>query len=64
MKELKPPKGYIKVTPTQLRAICTAADNISSYIGCGDEEADEESKWIVKHIDRLLNANGYKRLYK
>ena len=57
------PKFTLKITATQLKAICVAADNIESSIGVEDEDFNKEAKWIVKNIDRFLKANGIELEY-
>lgn len=51
-------------TKAQFNALVTMTDNTSAQAGGGDEEPDRESFRIVKHIDRMLNNNGYKRDFK
>lgn len=48
----------IEVTKAQLEAIKSIADDISTMIGCGDDD----SKWKhnVKMVDDMLSKNGLK----
>lgn len=64
MENNKIPKGYYKITPTQLSAIANAADTLSGVQGCGNEDFYEEAFLVVKNIDRFLKVNGMKRKFK
>lgn len=54
-------KIKLEVTHAQLRAIINLTDDISTMIGCGDNDDDWAKN--VKLIDRMLEKNGYKRQY-
>lgn len=55
-------KIKLEVTEAQLTAIVNITDEMSAKIGCGDDDT-KRVKW-VKLIDKMLNKNGYKRIYK
>lgn len=48
----------LDVTPAQLKAIKEMADNVSSSIGCGNEEFDELSAHQVEMVDAMLKQNN------
>jgi len=60
MKKLKD----LKITPSELLAICDLTDSMSAMMGCGDPEFDAQGKKQIRLIDRMLKKNGYKRDYK
>ena len=53
----------LRVTQLEAEAISRAGDTLSSMVGCGTEFDDEALK-IVKHIDKLMKRNGFKRDFK
>ena len=54
----------VKVTATQMQAIMQAADNLSASLGGMGPEAEADFAFCIKHIDRFLKSNGYKRQYE
>lgn len=55
-------KIKIELTEAQLRAIIEITNDISSMIGCGENDKIWDKQ--VKLIDKMLKNNGYKRQYK
>ena len=56
-------KIKLEVTEVQLTAIVSITDTLKSLVGTDDEDFNKESLRLIKTIDRMLMANGYKRKF-